>query len=69
MYPYTGRDDTVERPTPESYFSIQFFPPIVLSVAARTTGASGDQAFFRLNAYCCCNFSTRPLLDASACSR
>jgi hypothetical protein len=46
--PYTGRDDTPERPQPESYFSIQFLPPTVLAMAARGTGASSGQAFFAL---------------------
>lgn len=46
--PYTGRDDTPERSQPESYFSIQFLPPIVLAMVARSTGASSDQVLFVL---------------------
>lgn len=47
--PYTGRDDSLESPQAESYFSIQFLPPTVLAMAARGTSASSDQALFALS--------------------
>ncbi|MFN2511141.1 MAG: hypothetical protein ABR568_06805 [Pyrinomonadaceae bacterium] len=46
--PYSGRDETPDRPQPESYFSIQFLPPTVLAMAVRGTGASSDQVMFAL---------------------
>jgi hypothetical protein len=38
--PYTGRDDSVETPQPESLFSIQFAAPYTIAVPARVFGLS-----------------------------
>lgn len=47
--PYTGRDDTPERPLPESLFSIQFFPAYLVALPARTLGLSTATMFILLN--------------------
>jgi len=36
--PYTGRDDTPEKPQPESLFSIQFAAPYTIAIPARILG-------------------------------
>src|SRR5882724_9598524 len=36
--PYTGRDDSVENPQPESLFSIQFAGPYTIAIPARGLG-------------------------------
>ncbi|HKQ53308.1 MAG TPA: hypothetical protein VJT74_13120 [Pyrinomonadaceae bacterium] len=36
--PFTGRDDSVATPQPESLFSIQFLPPYAIALAARAFG-------------------------------
>ncbi len=41
--PYSGRDESTETPQPESIFSIQFLPPVAISIPAR---------LFGLNALC-----------------
>lgn len=46
--PYTGRDDTPERPQPESLFSIQFFPAYLVAIPARTLGLSTATMFILL---------------------
>lgn len=43
--PYSGRDESAETPQPESIFSIQFLPPLVLSIPARIVGANASQTF------------------------
>ena len=43
--PYSGRDESPENPQPESIFSIQFLPPLVLSIPARIVGANASQMF------------------------
>ena len=43
--PYSGRDATAEEPQPESIFSIQFLPPVILSIPARIFGANASQMF------------------------
>lgn len=43
--PYSGRDETTETPQAESIFSIQFLPPMLLSIPARIVGANASQMF------------------------
>lgn len=42
--PFTGIDDTTEKPLPESLFSIQFLAPSVVAVPARIFGADSSTA-------------------------
>ncbi|CAN5712612.1 hypothetical protein BH18ACI4_BH18ACI4_11630 [soil metagenome] len=46
--PYTGRDDQLDHPQPESLFSIQFVPAYLLAVPARFLGVSSSTAFIVL---------------------
>jgi hypothetical protein len=46
--PFAGRDSTVEKPLPESTFSIQFIPAYVLSGLARTLRVSASSIFIVL---------------------
>jgi len=46
--PYTGRDDTSERPQPDSLFSIQFVPAYVVAFIARTLNVSAATVFILL---------------------
>lgn len=48
--PYSGRDESAETPQPESIFSIQFLPPLVLSIPARIVGANASQTFIAASA-------------------
>ena len=40
--PYTGRDDSAGNPQPESLFSIQFLPPVLLATTARALNVSAS---------------------------
>ena len=42
--PYTGRDDSVETPQPESLFSIQFAGPMTVAIPARILGIGAPWA-------------------------
>ncbi len=42
--PYTGRDDSVEDPQPESLFSIQFAGPMTVAIPARILGVGAPWA-------------------------
>jgi len=42
--PYTGRDDSVESPQPESLFSIQFAGPYTIAIPARVLGIGATWA-------------------------
>ena len=42
--PYTGVDDAPGKPQPESLFSVQFFAPSIVAVAARIFGADASAA-------------------------
>jgi len=42
--PYTGRDDSVESPQPESLFSIQFAGPYTIAIPARVLGIGAPWA-------------------------
>lgn len=44
--PYTGRDDTVENPQPESLFSIQFAAPYTVAIPARILGVTASTAMW-----------------------
>src|SRR6266404_3584475 len=46
--PFTGRDSTPILPLPESTFSIQFIPSLIIARLARTCGASASTAFIAL---------------------
>jgi hypothetical protein len=46
--PYTGRDDSPDRPQPESLFSIQFVPAYLIAMPARLLGISSSTAFIVL---------------------
>jgi len=46
--PYTGRDDSVAQPLPESLFSIQFVPAYAIALPARVLGLSSSTAFIAL---------------------
>src|SRR6266705_4564546 len=46
--PFAGQDSTPKSPLPESAFSIQFIPPLVLSFFARAFGATASTAFIVL---------------------
>src|SRR6266699_1506318 len=46
--PFAGQDSTPQSPLPESTFSIQFIPPLVLSFFARIFGATASTAFIVL---------------------
>jgi hypothetical protein len=48
--PYSGRDESADTPQPESIFSIQFLPPLVLSIPARIVGANASQMFIATSA-------------------
>jgi hypothetical protein len=47
--PYSGRDETVETPQPESIFSIQFLPPLAISIPARLFGLDASNTFILLS--------------------
>lgn len=49
--PYSGRDETAGSPQPESIFSIQFLPPVTISVFARVFGLDASQTFILLSAF------------------
>lgn len=46
--PFAGRDSTSVAPLPESTFSIQFFPSVVIATLARVCGISASSAFIAL---------------------
>src|SRR5687767_4278231 len=46
--PFTGRDDHPQAPMFESLFSIQFIPPYVIALVARTLGLNASTAFILL---------------------
>lgn len=46
--PFTGRDDNPKAPLPESTFSIQFIPPLVIAGFARVLGFSASSVFILL---------------------
>ena len=46
--PYTGRDHQLNRPQPESLFSIQFVPAYALALPSRLLGLSSSTAFIVL---------------------
>ena len=48
--PYSGRDDSPEHPAAESYLSVQFFPPLLLTGAARLLHLSTANIFIALTA-------------------
>jgi hypothetical protein len=48
--PYTGRDDTPDRPQPESLFSIQFAAPYAVALPARLLGVSVSTAMIACGA-------------------
>jgi hypothetical protein len=52
--PYTGRDDRIEAPQPESPFSIQFIPAYALALPARLLGLTAAQTFIALTAIAAC---------------
>ena len=47
--PYSGRDESVETPQPESIFSIQFLPPLAISIPARLVGLDASKTFILLS--------------------
>ncbi|HYR75686.1 MAG TPA: hypothetical protein VEM96_07560 [Pyrinomonadaceae bacterium] len=47
--PFGAKDSSAKAPLPESTFSIQFVPPYVISLVARTFGASASTAFIALS--------------------
>ncbi len=47
--PYSGRDESVETPQPESIFSIQFLPPSAISIPARLFGLDASNTFILLS--------------------
>jgi len=49
--PYSGRDETADAPQPESIFSIQFLPPVLLSVPSRLFNLDASQTFILLSAF------------------
>ena len=46
--PATGQDHHPQAPLPESLFSIQFIPPVLIAWAARACGASASSSFIAL---------------------
>ncbi|MDQ3711621.1 MAG: hypothetical protein M3388_05330 [Acidobacteriota bacterium] len=48
--PYSGRDETIENPQPESIFSIQFVTPYTVAIPARLLGLNASQTFIALSA-------------------
>jgi len=46
--PFGGRDDSANAPLPESIYSIQFVPAIVIALPARALGVSASTAFIFL---------------------
>lgn len=46
--PYSGRDDSPDRPVAESYLSLQFIPPLLISKTARFLHISTAKAFIAL---------------------
>ncbi len=48
--PYSGRDEAIDNPQPESIFSIQFLTPYVVTVPARLLGLNASQSFIALSA-------------------
>ncbi|HYX43359.1 MAG TPA: hypothetical protein VE821_16755, partial [Pyrinomonadaceae bacterium] len=50
--PYTGVDDTVDKPQPESLFSIQFISAYMVALPARALHLSTATAFILLEAIC-----------------
>jgi hypothetical protein len=49
--PYSGRDETAENPQPESIFSIQFLPPVAISIPARLFGLNASKTFILLSPF------------------
>lgn len=49
--PYTGRDDTPEKPQPESLFSIQFAAPYAVAIPARILGIPATWAMTLAGAF------------------
>ena len=49
--PFSGRDDNPNAPLPESTFSIQFVPPLVIASFARIFGLSASTSFIILIAF------------------
>ena len=47
--PYSGRDESVETPQAESIFSIQFLPPVAISIPARLLGLNASNTFILLS--------------------
>jgi hypothetical protein len=47
--PYSGRDQSAESPQPESIFSIQFLPPVAISIPARLLGLDASNTFILLS--------------------
>ena len=47
--PYSGRDETAETPQAESIFSIQFLPPLAISIPARLFGLDASKTFILLS--------------------
>ncbi len=47
--PYSGRDETIETPQAESIFSIQFLPPLAISIPARLFGLDASNTFILLS--------------------
>lgn len=48
--PYSGRDETIDSPQPESIFSIQFAAPYLVAAPARLLGLSATHSFIILSA-------------------
>ncbi len=48
--PYSGRDEAINNPQPESIFSIQFAAPYLTAIPARVLGLDASQAFIALSA-------------------
>src|SRR5258708_4264481 len=46
--PFTGRDDQAGAPLPETAFSIQVVPPVILSTFAKVFGMTASTAFIAL---------------------
>ena len=49
--PFSGRDDNSNAPLPESAFSIQFLPPLLISSFAKIFGLSASASFIFLTAF------------------
>lgn len=49
--PYSGRDETADAAQAESIFSIQFLPPLAVSIPARLFGLDASNSFILLSAF------------------